>query len=347
MRRGGSGSDRSRARIGRPVKAPPFWYEHQPAGIARALSPIGALYGACVAYRMRQPGVRVAVPVVCVGNFTLGGAGKTPTAIALAQMLQAAGRRPAFLSRGFGRTSRTSRTPMRVVLGHHQAQQVGDEPLLLARVACCCVGADRVASAYAAMEAGADVLIMDDGLQNSRLEKTLSLAVVDGEIMFGNGLCFPAGPLRAPIAAQIPHVQALVMIGGDAQAYEHILRVAEGRPVFRAALKADALVAARLIGRPVLAFAGIARPEKFFTTLTDIGAHVVERATFPDHWPFRRQELVGLAQRASEAGLIPVCTEKDHVRLPEDVAEAIIPLPVTLTFDRADLVLTWLQTLGA
>jgi tetraacyldisaccharide 4'-kinase len=189
------------------------------------------------------------------------------------------------------------------------------------------------------------VLIMDDGLQNPALEKTLSIAVVDGEAPFGNGLCLPAGPLRAPVEAQMRHVDALVMIGGDAAAAVGLIERANGKPLFLASLKADAIAASQLIGSPVLAFAGIANPQKFFATLTEIGAQVVETATFPDHWAFRPREIERLAARAARRGLRLVCTEKDLVRLPPASADEVLSLPVTLGFEGPAEVAAWLKGL--
>ena len=324
------------------MRAPRGWSRSQPGLWARALSPLGAIYGAATARRMRRPGTRVDAPVLCVGNFLVGGGGKTPTAIALAKMLRAGGQRPAFLSRGYGGEPRAESVR---VARSDTAAGVGDEPLLLARVAPCYIGPDRVASARLAAEDGADVLIMDDGLQNPSLVKTLTLAAVDGEAPFGNGFCLPAGPLRAPVAAQMPFVDALVMIGGDAGDAARLAQRAPLKPLFRASLKADAIAASRFIGRPVLAFAGIASPEKFFTTLAGVGAQVVETAVFPDHWPFRRRDIERLVARAAKRGLTLVCTEKDHVRLPAEFAEIAQALPVTLSFEAPAAVAAWLQGL--
>lgn len=326
------------------MRAPRFWREPRPGLLARALSPLGALYGAATARRMAREGVDVGVPVLCVGNFVVGGAGKTPTAIALARLLRAAGERPAFLSRGYGGEARAD--SVRVALGA-SARAVGDEPLLLARVAPCFVGRDRVASAKLALENGASVLVMDDGLQNPALTRTLTMVAVDGEAPFGNGLCLPAGPLRAPVDAQWPFVDALAVIGGEAETAAALAARTPQKPVFRASLKADAIAASHLIGRPVLAFAGIAHPQKFFATLAGIGAQVAETAVFPDHWLFRPREIERLFARAARRGLTLVCTEKDLVRLPAEFAEAVRTLPVSLSFDDAAAVAKWLGGLRA
>ena len=322
------------------MKAPRFWQHERPGLIAWGLSPLGALYGAATARRMARPGVGVGAPVLCVGNFVVGGAGKTPTALALARLLRAAGERPAFLSRGYGGRARAE--SHRVDLATDNARGVGDEPLLLARAAPCYVGPDRVAAARLALEDGASVLVMDDGLQNPALSKTLTVAVVDGEAPFGNGLCLPAGPLRAPLAAQAPYVDAVTVIGGGREARAIVAEEIGGKPIFTARLQADAIAAATLIGRPVLAFAGIGRPEKFFATLRDLGAQVAERQTFPDHWAFSPREIERLLTRANRRGLIPVCTEKDFVRLPADLRAHVRTLPVTLSFDETEDVARWL-----
>ncbi len=316
--------------------APGFWARERPGLSARALQPLGALYGLATARRMARPGARVEVAVVCVGNFVLGGAGKTPTAIALARMLQSGGERVAFLSRGYGGAARAE--PTQVDAAIHGARAVGDEPLLLARVAPCFVGADRVAAAREAIAAGASALVLDDGLQNPSLAKDLTFAVVDGEARFGNGLTFPAGPLRAPPARQLPFVSAEVVVGGAADALSALRALAPQKPIFRARLEADAIVGAELVGRPVFAFAGIARPEKFFATLEALGAHVAAKRRFADHHAYGEREIEALIAEALAQGLTPVTTEKDHVRLAPAHRRAIRALPVTLRFETPEAV---------
>jgi tetraacyldisaccharide 4'-kinase len=313
------------------VIAPRFWRSERPGLIARALSPLGALYGAATAARMTRAGAKVSAPVVCVGNFVVGGAGKTPAAIAIAKLLQGAGERVAFLSRGYGGAARSE--PLLVDPLTHSARLVGDEPLLLARVAPCFVGADRVKSAKAAIEGGASVLVMDDGLQNPALRKDLSFAVVDGETRFGNGLSFPAGPLRAPLGAQSRWVDAMIVIGGGADAVRSVESAAPGKPVIRAWLQPDAIASAKLVGRSVLAFAGIARPEKFFASLASIGAAVAASRVFADHHLFSAREIERLIAEASARDLILVTTEKDLMRIATAYAAEVVALPVTLTFE--------------
>jgi tetraacyldisaccharide 4'-kinase len=309
------------------MRAPAFW-DRRPGLVARLLSPLGAFYGSSTARNMARPGAKLPAPVICVGNFTLGGAGKTPTALAIGRMLLARGERVAFLSRGYGGESRAA--PVKVDATYHSARAVGDEPLLLARVAPCWVGPDRIASGQAALADGATVLVMDDGLQNPSLAKDLRLAVIDGETGFGNGLCFPAGPLRAPVARQAEFVDALVIVGGEAPR-----GLPREKPRFAASLRPDAVAAAPLVGRSVLAFAGIARPGKFFATLEAIGARVAIRRAFSDHHRFSDSELGALIDEAEHRGLVLVTTEKDLIRIPSHRRAPIVTLPVTLAFDDA------------
>jgi tetraacyldisaccharide 4'-kinase len=255
--------------------------------------------------------------------------------MAIARLLLAAGEHVAFLSRGYGRTSRAE--PLFVDPSVHSARIVGDEPLLLARVAPCFVGADRVAAARAAIEAGAGVLVMDDGLQNPGLAKDCAFAVVDAEARFGNGLCAPAGPLRAPLAAQLPFVDALIAIGGG-DSVDSLAEAARGKPILRARLRPDAVVASELIGRSVLAFAGIARPEKFLATLAEIGARVAATRLFADHHAFTSREIEALLARAAARNLILVTTEKDQARIAPEYANEMVALPVTLKFDQPEAV---------
>ena len=309
------------------MRAPGFWWRQEPTLAARLLSPFGAVYGALTARRMGRAGEDPGPPVICIGNFVAGGAGKTPTAIAVAQELLALGRRPVFLSRGYGSTAAS---PRLVDKSRDKAADVGDEPLLLAALAPCVVAADKGEGARACVTAGADVIVTDDGLQNPALAKALRIAVVDGMVGVGNGLCVPAGPLRAPLPAQWPHVDALVVIGegGPGQA---MARAAEGlgKPVLQGVLAPDPGMAMGLRGRDVLAFAGIGRPEKFFDTLRVLGAEVVETEAFPDHHAFTPREIAGLHARAKRRGAALITTQKDAARLGA-AADQLLTLPVRL-----------------
>lgn len=314
------------------MRAPAFWWKK--AGVAATLlSPLGAIYGAVAGARLARPGKRAALPVICIGDPTLGGGGKTPAAMAVAMLLREIGERPAFLTRGYG-----GRECGLLVVDPkiHDAAAVGDEPLLLARNAPTVVTADRIAGALLATGTDASVIVMDDGFQNSALEKDLSLLVIDGAVGLGNGHVFPAGPLRASWPAQLQRAQALIVIGDSLPSTNPL-------PAFQAKLVAEEGAAAALQGRRVLAFAGIGRPEKFFATLRAIGAAVAVARPFPDHHRYTPQEARALIAEASANDLVLVTTEKDQVRLGRDPASAALAekarvLPVKLEFAKKSAV---------
>jgi tetraacyldisaccharide 4'-kinase len=320
------------------VHAPSFWWQ-EPGTAAGLLAPVAAVYGAVAAARLRQKGERAGVPVLCVGNPTVGGSGKTPTALALARLLIDAGEQPFLLSRGYGGWLAG---PVRVDPQHHRADDVGDEPPLLARGAPTVIARDRVAGARVARSAGATVIVLDDGFQNPSLAKDLSILVIDARRGIGNGQVFPAGPLRAPLAAQLERAQAVLMIGdGPAGGVAAHDAEARGRTVFRGRLVPDAASVAALAGSRVLAFAGIGDPEKFFATLRDAGADLVIARGFPDHHRFTAAEAAALLAEADRAGLSLVTTEKDFVRLAHKRALAPLAarsrtLPVALAIEEED-----------
>jgi tetraacyldisaccharide 4'-kinase len=318
------------------LRAPGFWAKRSPDALALGLAPLGSIYGALTARRMARPGLRLDAPVICVGNFVAGGAGKTPAAIAIALLLREMGEQVAFLSRGYGGVRPTG--AVAVDPGVHRAAEVGDEPLLLAGVAPCFVARDRRIAARAAIAAGASVLVMDDGLQNPALAKDFSFALIDGGAGFGNGLCLPAGPLRAPPAMQLPYVSAVVFVDGVSDASIAAHDAVAGQIVLNAWLEPDPIVATNLRNQNVLAFAGIGRPEKFFATLRALGARVIVARAFADHQPYRPAQLDALFAEAASLGLTPVTTQKDLVRLTPAEAANVTALPVALRFDEPDRV---------
>jgi len=297
------------------MREPSFWWDE--AGLASSLlAPLAMVYGAVAGRRLGAPGRRAGVPVVCAGNLTVGGGGKTPTALAVARLLADAGERPIFLSRGYG--GRLA-GPLRVDPARHRALDVGDEPLLLARVAPTVVARDRIQGARMAVASGASVIVMDDGFQNPSLAKDLSLLVVDARRGVGNGRIIPAGPLRAAAADQLACAHALVVIGTAAGAEGVIADArARGLPVLHARLRPDAGSSATLAGGRVLAFAGIADPQKFFATLAEAGITVGATRSFPDHHRYTPGEASALCDEADHRGLALVTTEKDLVRLTGD-----------------------------
>jgi tetraacyldisaccharide 4'-kinase len=300
------------------MRAPEFWRRRN--WIAILLAPLGALYGLSVALKARfakpfDPGL----PVICVGNLTAGGSGKTPIAIAIAERLRAKGHKPFFLTRGYGGSERGPAMATRA----HSAAQMGDEALLLARAAPTIVSRDRAAGARLAREKGATVMVMDDGHQNFALRKSLSLVVVDAETGFGNGLQIPAGPLREPVTQGLSRADAVVLMGDGSPDLDNF-----SGPVLRAHLKVEGDAFA---GKTVFAFAGIGRPEKFVASLQDSSAEVVGTCFFDDHHPYTEEELLQLRAIAGEAQL--VTTEKDFVRLTVTQREGIRLLKAAALFD--------------
>jgi tetraacyldisaccharide 4'-kinase len=318
------------------MRAPTFWW--QPATGA-ALAPLGAIYGAFAALRMQARGWQAGLPVICLGNLTVGGAGKTPAALAVAQLLHAAHERPFFLTRGYGGSLAG---PVRVNPAFHRAADVGDEPLLLARLAPTIVARDRVAGAKLAAFAGASVIVMDDGFQNSSLVKDLPLLLVDGRRGIGNGRVIPAGPLRAPLEWQLDRARALIVVGApDGAAFLLDRAGRRGMTVLHARLEPDRAVIAAVGRRKVLAFAGIADPGKFFATLTSADIDIAQRAAFADHHRFSGAEAADLVARAKAGNLMLLTTEKDLARLRGEPALAELAahasaLPVRLVVEEAD-----------
>jgi tetraacyldisaccharide 4'-kinase len=309
------------------MRAPDFWYRDDPGArlIAAFLAPLGKIYGATVRWKATHARpYRARVPVVCIGNISAGGTGKTPIAIAVADAIIAHGKNPFFLTRGYGGRQQG---PL-VVDKHHTATDVGDEPLLLARKAATVVARDRREGARLAVERGADVIVMDDGHQNFALHKDLTIIVVDGERGFGNGLAIPAGPLRETAEQGLARADAVIVTGNGAPALPGFRG-----PVLQAQIGPHPGEDWR--GIRVVAFAGIGRPEKLFRSLAALGAELAATIAFADHHPYTAAELSELKARAAGARL--VTTEKDYVRLPPRDRDGITFLPVTAAIDPSGL----------
>ena len=318
------------------MRAPEFWRHDGFA--ARALSPFGWVYQAASAARARSTaGWRAPVPVICVGNLVAGGAGKTPVALSVAARLATLGVAPHFLTRGYGGKLAG---PVLVDGATHSARDVGDEPLLLSRVAPTWVCRDRGDGARAAVDAGAEALVMDDGFQNPTLLKDISIVVVDGQYGFGNARVVPAGPLRETVARGLARANAAIVIGPDRAGVEPRLRGA--LPLLRARM-VPAVGADRLAGRRVVAFAGIGRPEKFFATLVEMGCEVVAVQGFPDHHVFSESEVMTLVERAAADDATPVTTAKDSIRLPDAARPMVEVLDIDLEWEDPDALIDLLR----
>lgn len=298
------------------MQAPRFWQRGGSRLAPALLAPFAALTEVATARRVARPGWRASVPVLCCGNVTVGGAGKTTLALDLLHRLQAQGLSPHALLRGYGGSARSTRR----VAPADDAAVTGDEALLLAAIAPTWIGADRAASARAAVAAGADALVMDDGLQNPTLAKDLSLLVVDGGFGFGNGRVLPAGPLRESIAAGAARCRAAVLIGPDEAGAAALLPPA--LPVLHARLVPGPATLG-LRGRRVLGFAGIGRPAKFFATLREAGADLVATRSFPDHHRYADAELADLIASARRNDSVLATTAKDAVRLPKTLRDSV------------------------
>ena len=307
------------------MRAPEFWNSNGlgARACAAVLAPFGTVYGLSVRLRQaRARPFRSKARVLCVGNVTAGGSGKTPVAIALARMLLARDRKVVFLTRGYG--GRLS-GPVAVDPAAHRAEHVGDEPLLLSAVATTIVAHNRARGAQLADDLGADIIVMDDGFQNFQLAKDLSLIVVDAEAGFGNGRLIPAGPLREPLEQGLRRADGVVVVGEGSVELPSF-----ARPVLGAQLRAA--VPDWLRGRAVFAMAGIGRPEKFFKTLEAIGARIVATKAFADHHRYSESELQALKRHAADSGALLVTTEKDFVRIDPKHRERITPLPIDAVF---------------
>lgn len=315
------------------MHAPEFWYGDRRDWRGAALAPIGGLFA--IGGRLRRAVAephRAGVPVVCVGNLTVGGVGKTPIALDLGRRLTTAGIASAFVSRGYGGSLEG---PIRVDPNRHTAAEVGDEPLLLAGVAPTWVARKRADGVAAAEAGGAASVILDDGFQNPTVAKDLSLIVVDGHRGFGNGRVVPAGPLRESVEAGRTRADAVVVMGDDDTGVAELFG---SLPVLRAALKPDADARA-LAGKRVVAFAGIGDPDKFFRTLAAIGCEVISATGYADHSPFDdvtvRRHLDEAERLAADA---VVATAKDAVRLPPELAAAITVVGVRVAWDDSEAV---------
>ena len=315
------------------LKTPKFW--EKPSALSTLLSPLSCLYlaGHKIHQARQKTPYTSKLPILCVGNAVAGGSGKTPAVLALTDLLLEGGltQSPLILTRGYGGRLKG---PTMVSPDHHTYEDVGDEALLLVSKAMTCVCANRGYGAQMAELGGADLILMDDGLQNRQLEKTLSLMVVDEAQGLGNGKLLPAGPLREPLKDILARTDAILLVG-------ETLPFKTNLPVFRAAItprKTD------LPEGPCIAFAGLGRPEKFEKTLRKNGIEIQSFHSFTDHHPYRPEDLALLLREAEKSGARLLTTEKDHVRLPGPFKDKIVPFPVRMVFETPEKLLGFLKT---
>ncbi len=321
------------------MHAPDFWSPGKGGILAGLLSPLGWAYGYTTRTKLASTKAWVSpTPVFCVGNLIAGGAGKTPIAIDIGSRLQSRGKTVHFLSRGYGGSEKS---PLQVEPETHGSTQVGDEPLLLATQGPTWVSRERKAGCVAAAQAGADVIVMDDGFQDPYIRRDFSLIVVDGAYGFGNGEMIPAGPLRETISEGLARANAVVVVGEDTAGAVDIVS-SNGHTPLRARLVADPLPD-EVNGKPVIAFAGIGRPEKFFRTVEDLGCNIVTTIPFADHHPYSDAELAKLKKMAKNAGARLLTTQKDAQRLPSSFLNDITVLSIHLEWSDENAIDTLLD----
>ncbi len=311
------------------MQAPNFW--HRPSITGTLLSPLSMFWRAGSALRgfCSAPPFVASVPVICVGNFNIGGAGKTPLVVDIAHALYSSDQKPHLLTRGFGGSLRG---PVLVDLQSHVASEVGDEPLLLASAAPTWVSHNRAQGAQQAIKNGASIIVMDDGFQNSTIVKSFSIIAVDGGYGFGNGKVIPAGPLRENVETGLRRCDAVVIIGED----RHDIAKFVGAvcPVYQTRIVASSDPA--ITEKKVLAFSGIGRPSKFYETLSDLGYEIVGTFNFSDHHKFKAEEIKKICERAQELAAIPITTEKDHARLPIEARAKIKVIKIGIEWEDCD-----------
>ena len=307
------------------MRAPIFWKDKNL--ISSLLLPISYIYNLVATRKLAKIiTTKLSVPVICIGNLVAGGAGKTPIAITIGKMLKELGKHPHYLSRGY---KGNYKGVLQVDPSKHNALEVGDEPLLLSNILPTWVAKDRVAGAKAAIAAGADIIIMDDGFQNPSLYKDVSLLVIDGEYGFGNNRIIPAGPMREEIAPAMQRANAIIMVGEDKNEIMPLI------PSYKQLLKANIIPSPSayfLKDKDVLAFVGIARPRKFYRTLQQIGCRVRKMIAYADHHQFTAKDIANLRTQANELNAILVTTTKDFVRLPEDFKQEVSVVAVEMEF---------------
>ena len=324
------------------MMAPSFWYTdpQSPAILARILSPMGTAYAAATARRIKAKGYQASIPVICIGNINVGGTGKTPTAMALAMRLIDKGHNPHIVSRGFG--GRLD-GPVKVIEQIHSASEVGDEPLLLSAFAPTWVAKDRAAGVRSAEAADADVILLDDGLQNPSVVKDLSIVVVDAQRGFGNQRVLPAGPLRETLIEGFKRTDFLLSIGDEQSQTK--FGSSWPVPVLQGVLK-PLETGLSWAGMRVFAFAGIGHPEKFFRTLKGLGCDVIRSKALEDHQRLSEALMKRLYTEATLLGAQLVTTEKDAVRLSPNYRSQVLTLPVRLEIPDWSPIDTKLATIG-
>lgn len=304
---------------------PPLFWNQSPSFTATLLKPLAYAAYKYGQYRLKKSAHHVSVPVLCCGNISVGGTGKTPLVLHLTRLLQQKGLHPHIITKGYGGASKRQC----LVSPHDKAKDMGDEAILLARQAPTWRGKNRVLSAQNAIAQGADCLILDDGLQDSSLHKDFSILVIDGPVGLGNGLILPSGPLREPLTSALKRVQAIIILNTDAHFLKKIFT--NHIPCFQAELSPDPNIR-YLTGKQCIAFCGIGRPNKFFSMLQEFNINVIRTIAFPDHHHYSSRDIKHLSSLSRVPGTVLVTTEKDAVKLPTYFLEKIIVLTIDISW---------------
>ncbi len=319
------------------MKTPAFWREETMHG--RLLAPLGWIYyGFSNLHRkwqsFRAKPQKLSAPVICIGNVTAGGAGKTPTARMLSGMLKIAGQEPHCISRGYG--GEKQKTPLRVDSQKHQATQVGDEPLLLAQTCPTWISTNRQASTQAALKEGASIIIADDGLQNPTFHKDISLLIMDSHYGVGNGQFVPSGPLREPLTKALKRCDGIILIG------DGTYQPPTDLPVWKSTLNTVTDLS-QYKTKPAFAFTGLATPHKFFDSLRKQGVNLLGEIAYSDHHNYTPTDIALLLEKSEEEQAALLTTAKDYVKLPESFREKVKVVDVKLTLDQPKEFMTWLE----
>jgi len=308
------------------LKAPKFWYLKKDTILSNSLYPLSLLFRFgtkirnLVSKKNKSP-----LPTICVGNIVVGGAGKTPVALKIGELLIKSGYKPHFISKGYAGLTKIST----LVKSWHSATSVGDESILLSEVAPTWVGNDRIKSSILAKNQGGDCLIMDDGFQNPSIQKDFSIIVINSEQEFGNRRVMPSGPLRESINRGLSRTNLVIVIGNPSKEIKKI--VPDHIPIIESKFEIKKENKS-FKGQKIVAFAGIAYPEKFFNSLKDQGANIIKEISYPDHHIYNENDLLSLVETANKTQSILVSTKKDYVRIPKSYRSLVNTLEGEIIF---------------
>ena len=313
------------------LKAPKFWYKKKDTFLSNSLYPFSLLFRfgtkirIFISTKQKSP-----LPVICVGNIVVGGAGKTPVSLKIGKLLIKSGYKPHFISKGYAGLINKST----LVKSWHSATSVGDESILLSKVAPTWIGSDRNNSSKLAKKEGADCLIMDDGFQNPTIQKDFSIIVFNAAQEFGNKRVMPSGPLRESINRGLSRTNLVIVVGEISKELKHI--IPKNIPIIEAKFEIKK-ENKNFKGQNITAFAGIAYPEKFFQSLKEQGGKIVKQITYPDHYIYTENDLLALAETANKTKSILVSTQKDNVRIPKSYRSLVNTLEGEIIFKNEDL----------